>query len=235
MAIIAVDGLSWSGRDEVARRLATALGWPLVGPEELADVADHLGVDGEEFLERVERPYGLRQRFADFFTFAGLGNPGMPNVLIGVAAEAGSPLMDGLIPYFPLTPSRMRAALHKVVTWVTGAGPTVLVGAGAQHVLRGTDDVLRVFLVASKDVRARFAMEALEVTLDEAIRRVEQADAGSRRFLRQVFGLKRHDPSDYDLVLDTGAVSAVSAASLVLTRLGQHPGIRSTDTLQEQG
>lgn len=235
MSIIIVDGQAWSGREEVASLLARDLRCLLIGGEKLAKWAERRGIDHEEFLERLEQPYGFFRRLGDFIarglTYSGTGTLGSPEPhtaypfipylhadlepgVVGIA----SPLPEGA---WPLDIQQMRKLLPSLLLENIGPGHAVVALSGAQGALKEIPDVLKVFLVALPETRAMRASVELDIGLDEARKRVQQVDKARGRFAKQVFGLSWDDSSSHDLYLDTGTLTHGDVVGIILRTMAQ--------------
>lgn len=221
MTTIVVDGLAFSGREQVASLLSRALGCPVVDSERLAELAAQDGHDPDVFMQRLEKPCSLWRRVSDFwelnllYVARGTLSPHdfLPSSLLfwAYAPQGQDTLTDA---NKVLDKSSMKKLLCKLLTKETGQGHVVVVGCGAQGVLKDASNLVKIFLVASLKVRIMRAVHELGLVYEEAKRLVQKMDDGRRRFLRQVFGLLWNDPTNYDLVLDTGVVAYPEAAAL---------------------
>ncbi len=97
-------------------------------------------------------------------------------------------------------------------------GMAVVVGRGALSILP-RERTLRVLIVAPVADRVERALAELGGTRGDALRRVDQEDSERLAFLRDRLGISGDDPALYDIVLNTGDLSAEAAAALIVEAL----------------
>jgi len=122
MPLITVSRMVGAGGAELAARVAATLGWQLVDNELVDSVAKRLGVPAADVVEREERVPTLAQRLADALAL------GAPEVLTGRPTT------------LPPSEERILEVTANVIEEAVAAGPTVVVGRGAQWVLGERED-----------------------------------------------------------------------------------------------
>ncbi|MGA7991478.1 MAG: cytidylate kinase-like family protein [Thermoanaerobaculia bacterium] len=178
-----------SGGDALARLVGGALGWRVYDREILSAVALETHCDAL-LVERFDEK-GVRE-----------------------VGEYLAPLI------LPDDPGQARAliGLRNVIERIAREGKAVLVGRGANFVLR-PEGGLRVRAVGSPAERADALSRAEGIAAHAARRRVAESDEAQREFVRQAFQRDIDDPAGYDLVLSPlglglpGSVAAVLAAA----------------------
>lgn len=116
--------------------------------------------------------------------------------------------------------------LRQVVLTLGQQGAVVIVGRGAEYILP-VPFGLRVRMVAPFDVRTERIVRANGLTSEAAQALVGKVDQERRIFIRSQFQGNANDPLNYDLVLNTGALSVEGTAEIVLAALKQKLGIVS--------
>lgn len=106
--------------------------------------------------------------------------------------------------------------VRQVILEFADAGKAVIVGRGGQVILRDRNDVLRVRIVASEAVRVQRVMERQLVSYQEAARLVRQNDRERARYLKHFYGVDWHDPTLYDLILNTDKLTVDKAVDLIM-------------------
>jgi cytidylate kinase len=93
----------------------------------------------------------------------------------------------------------------------------VIVAHAASFALAGRPDLLRVLITAPPEVRARRL--AAENGTDEAggEKLVQESDAARTAYLKSFYGVATELPTHYDVVINTGGISAADAAEVVVT------------------
>lgn len=115
-----------------------------------------------------------------------------------------------------ITGSRYRALLTRTIAELAERGGAVIVGRGANFLVRA-EDALRVRIVCPLRERIdRYARRA-QVEWVRAERIVRTKDEERERFVRQLCGETSADPGAYDLTLNTAELSEETAATLIVT------------------
>lgn len=94
-------------------------------------------------------------------------------------------------------------------------GNCIIVGRGAAHLLP-FETTLRLRLVAPLEHRIHVVAKALNLSRQDATRRIEMTDQNRLRFLKDHFHKAPDDPENYDLVLNTVRFSVEECVDLVL-------------------
>src|SRR5690606_16528657 len=93
--------------------------------------------------------------------------------------------------------SRLVKLTEQVVRDACADGNVVLVGRAAVALLGSRGDAIHVRMVADPEHRARVIMERLEVTREEALRRIKEVDANRARYHRLWYDRDWYDPRNY--------------------------------------
>jgi cytidylate kinase len=116
--------------------------------------------------------------------------------------------------------------LREVVLTLGHHGDVVIVGRGSPFLLPAASS-LRARFVAPLDLRVKRVADQEKVTMLEAQARVEKFDAERSQFVQKSFSRDPNSPMNYDLVINTGDITAEAAAEMVLiamkSKLGVHP------------
>jgi len=179
---------------------------PASGGDEVARrVAEWLdyGFFGIEVIDRIAGDPGLCERLE-----ADLDAP----MRAAIDARLHRVYAGGRIQEEPL-----RRAVRAIAT-LGERGMAVLLGRGAVAILPPSR-TLRVLVVAPAPVRADRLATAEGLSREAAAARLAERDAARARFLRTHFDVAHEDPTGYDLVLNTEALSIDAAAALVVEGL----------------
>jgi cytidylate kinase len=107
-------------------------------------------------------------------------------------------------------------ALLETLVCLATHGSVILVGRGANFVLRENAQGLNVRITASPEVRIQRLSKSWEATPVEARRRMESDDEERRKFIRQYFKQDFDDLRFYDILFNTDRASAERIASSIL-------------------
>src|ERR1700726_4497427 len=179
MKIVTVEREYGSGGGEIAKLLATQLGWKLwdqLLTEEIARLANCPKAVVEVREERTDPLY--YRLFKSFLrgSYEGSLNAHKLNV---VDSES------------------ILKITERVVQHAAKTGNSVIVGRGAQHFLRNRPDTLRVFLYAPRENKVRRLL-ARGKSEKEAQERVDTVDHDRAEFIQKNFGVDWPDRTAHD-------------------------------------
>ena len=107
-------------------------------------------------------------------------------------------------------------SLSRVIQELAETGKVVLLGRGAQFVLRYRPDTVRVLLVSELDHRVSFMVQNYEMDQATAKRLIAEADKKRSRFLNNFYPGEPDESSLYHLVLNTSLLSLPVATNLAV-------------------
>jgi cytidylate kinase len=199
--LITISRQYGAGGSEVARRVASALGWSVIDNEIVGQVAERAGLTTEEVAARDERAPSFVERLA--------------RTLAASSQEFALP--GGQLPAAVAEPSLVRLT-EAVVKEAAAHGRVVLVGRAAPAVLGQTAGAIHAKMVAPKPFRILVAAERLGLDAKAAERAMEEMDAQRARYHKQYYQRDWDDPLHYHMVLNTGVLGFDGAADLIVAR-----------------
>ena len=205
MRAITIARLYGSGGGEIARRIATQLGWRLVDHEVIVELAHQLGITEEEAEDLDEHTEGFILRALNSMSLM------YPSVVEN-------------IPPSPSPATRERTyqnTLRRIIELSVEEGSAVIVGRGAGSLLMNRRDVLRAYIVAPLDQRIAYVARREGLDEQAARKRIQTKDNDRRRYVQAQYHLQPEDPMLYDLTLNTAILSLDAVAELVCEALGQ--------------
>jgi hypothetical protein len=182
--------------------VADRLGFRLIDEDIVTRAALEAGVE-REVIADVEQGRTTLVRLIEGFAAAGMGAgyvPATPGT-----CGAGQPGSDEL-----------RGLIRAVIEEVASEGRAVILGHAASLALALRNDVCRVMLTASPQVRARRIASALGIDEKRAARAIKRSDAGRADYIKRFYGVGAELPSHYDLVINTERLTAEGAARLIV-------------------
>ncbi len=176
-----------------------------------ADIVQELGgllhwhVYDREILESIALSANVRQRLAEQLDerAQNLVHETVQRFLR--MAEGGS---FGIQEYYD--------GLLRTLAGLAAKGEAILVGRGANFVLRGHENGLHVRITASEEVRVDRLFRRWDVPVAEALRRMREIDLVRSSFIRSHFKHDIGDPSYYDLVLNTDHLAPRQAVGIII-------------------
>jgi len=194
--VVTVSRQYGSGGAAVAAILATRLGYQLLDRALILKMAQAAHVPpgvAELFDERVD-PWLHR-----------LGRALWRGGIEGVAPFDPSQVVDA---------DRLAGLSGQVVEEAARLGGCVIVGRGAQCILRGRPGCFHVFVYASRDQRARNLRARLGADRDvEAL--MDSMDHERRAYLHRHFDADWKDPELYDLMVNSALGNEVAARAIL--------------------
>jgi cytidylate kinase len=197
--VVCISYATGSDGETVGVLVAETLGFRHVDDEIVRRAAEREGLD-PAVIGDVERRRSFVQRMLD--------------TLAEVASPETYPKLFG---HSPTAETSFRELIREVIRDTADEGDVVIVSHAASLALAGTPDLLRVFVSASADVRAR-RLEGVDLLGFESARhRVRAEDAARADYLRRFYGAHEELPTHYDLVVSTDVLTVPQAATLVVT------------------
>lgn len=184
----------------MGRVVAERLGFRYVD-EEVIEQAGEWADLSPEFVATAER----RKPFID--RVLGVGHPSL-GVLPAQHEGRALPADETL-----------RGIIKQVLSSIADEGSTVIVAHAASFALSGPQ-VLRVWVTASFETRARHLAAALGIDLGEATERIRREDLGRSDYLKRFYGVKQELPTHYDVVVNTDVLTAGQAVDVIVAACG---------------
>lgn len=118
---------------------------------------------------------------------------------------------------------RAVAAQEKAIRHIADAGSCVIIGRSADYVLRGYQNVVRIFIYAPKSYREKKIMEMYGDSPEAAKKSIARSDAARSAYYKSVSGQEWGNPHGYELCIDA-SVGEEAAADLICSYIRQIGG-----------
>jgi len=139
-------------------------------------------------------------------------------VLLETLDEKGINIVDDIVSNFVnehhLWADDYSKLLFKILTTIGKHGKAVILGRGANCVLN-KQNALKVRIVAPVIARRDHIQKHLELDKDDALKHIVSTDANRIAFVKRYFNSDATDPANYDLVLNTGALTIEKAVQVI--------------------
>jgi len=189
--------------EEVARLVAEELGFRLLDYRVVQAAAEEAGVSTETIAEAEHRP--------SFFTRILEALARTPSGAAG--GQWVEPLdMSGTS---LLTSADYRDLVRQVVEDYASQGNVVFLGHGAQFMLAGRPDVLRVLVTGTREARVRRVMAGMACSEEHALEVINRTDRERSSYFKEYFGADWLSPVVYDICINTDRFNPAQAAALV--------------------
>ena len=197
--IITITRQYGSGGHDIGKLLSERLGIPFYDKELISLAAKKSGVSPEVFAQADERMSNSL-----LYTLS----TGLYNYGNGFSAMGDLPMND-----------RLYILQHKIIKEKAEKEVFVVVGRCADYILKEYDNVVRVFVYADLDVRARRAVERQDIEASRARQAVSKVDKNRANYDSFYSGQKWGAPENYDLCLNSTKLSVEQAADLIIDYL----------------
>lgn len=112
---------------------------------------------------------------------------------------------------------RIFVAQAETIRKLAQQGPCIIVGRGANRILKDREDVLNIFIYADRDIRLKRAVDVYHVPEDQVEKVLTTVDKNRATYLKyytnQVFG----QAENYHLCIDSGKIGMENAVKLIET------------------
>ncbi len=191
--VITISRETGSGGHTVGKLLAEKLGYTFYDKEIVASVAGEMGIDEKLILENGENMSD--QDYID--------------------------MKSGFIPHYKSAEvpyEEIKEAQDRVIKSIADKGNCVIVGRGADFILRGRSDVINVFIHADMERRIRRVQRHEGVTgQEERIRKeLVEKDRSRTTYYRYFTGGEWGKVEHYTLSLDAGVFTKTQCADLII-------------------
>ncbi len=138
--------------------------------------------------------------------------------LLETLDERGMNIVDDIVSNFVnehhLWTDEYSKLLFQILTTIGKHGNAVILGRGANCILHG-QNILRVRLVAPENMRRDNIQNSLDLNTDDAKKHMVSTDANRAAFVKQYCNCDTTNASNYDLVINTGALSVEKAVQVI--------------------
>ena len=182
--IITIERQYGSGGKTVGKMLAKKLNIPFYNHEIVSMASEESGINAVYFSDERLKPSlieRLRTRGGDT-----------------------SVLNDSRDRY--LTDDALFEHQAKVICRLANEGPCVIVGRCADYVLKGREDVVRVFVHADDDFCLEQAMMVNSLSESQVKRKIAEVDEYHAKYYKYHTGKDWYDARNYDLSLNSGVL-----------------------------
>ncbi len=224
MAVITISREHGSRGADIGARVAEHLGWWYVDDDLIFLVAHRAGIADHEVRPYDQEGFSRLRAFAsDCVALLESLTPPLLGQTVGTPDEMQLPV--DLKRFYS---ARYLHLVQQMIRALAARGRVVIMGRGAQVVLRDGPRVLHVRTVAPLPVRIGRVARDEGVDDREAARRIRRRDRAAARYVRHFYRVDWEDPLLYHLILNTGALTEREAVGLVLHAAPGEEDLRTT-------
>jgi CMP/dCMP kinase len=104
---------------------------------------------------------------------------------------------------------------QKVILELASEGDAVIIGRGSQFVLHNAPRTLHIYIFAPLTYRIERIMQGFRLDRTHALELIEQRDYEYDDYARRFYGMNRHQPELYHLLINTSLFSPELSANLI--------------------
>ena len=193
--IITITRQYGSGGHDIGKLLAEKLGIKFYDKELITLAAKQSGVSPEVFAQADEK-------MSNSLLYA--LSTGLYNYGSGFSAMGDLPMND-----------QLYILQHRIIKEKAEKETFVVVGRCADYILKEYANVVRIFIYADLEVRAKRAVERHDIEPSRARQAVSKADKNRANYYSFYSGQKWGAPENYDLCINSTHLSIGQAAELI--------------------
>lgn len=215
--------LLWNARREAAQeRLKEESGFRFL------TIARDEGSLGDEIAAELARRLGWHAFDKEIVSYIARNSHVRENLVCQLDQKSQGIIQDAIArflrmpEYSSFGSEEYHEALLETVVCLATHGSAILVGRGANYILRQNAEGLSVRITASAEIRIQRLSRNWKATLEETRRRMEADDEERRKFIRQYFRQDFDDLGFYDVVYNTDRASPERIVSSILVFMNLH-------------
>ncbi len=225
MTVITINGQVGTGGQEIGTEVAQRLRLDYVDRLILAEAAKRLSATVEVLAEREQHSLTRNERIAQFLQTlversAVSGAAGDPYFGGGIGGVLGQEYQD--LVKEPITRAdqlkdeQFIEATRAVILELARVGNAVIMGRASNLILKGYPGAFHIGLVSTVESRVKVVAERERTSLQEAERRMTEAERARGSFFRKFFKASPDDPANFHVMLNTHALDSERAASIIV-------------------
>ncbi len=227
MAVVTVSRQLGSKGDLVARRAAEALGYDLIDKNLITEVAREANVPESEVEKYDEQSESPAKRFIRGLIAPSGSVPVPPAMLWGLEFpyEVSASLLSGDAAVTEerhfLDQRDYLKFLQAAVNRLYERGNAIIVGRGAQAILRGFPNTLHIRTAAPLDARAKVVEDRWGGSRRAARDMAQKSDKRRAAYLRDNYDIDWNEVGLYHYILNTAHVPREAAAQIIVSAVGR--------------
>ena len=226
MPVIALGGLTAGGGRIIGPKIAQKLNIDYVDKDIIKQTALQSGIDIELFTKKEEAPTTFGQTFLEKISnileksaFAGaVGDPHFgPGAAAFLTHEFEDLTADENQEKYHLNDNEYSQGIQQTVLQLAELGSIVIVGRGANIILKDDPRVLRVGLIANEVDRINRIANYEDVDYETAETLIRNRDAARNQFFKQFFNIDDPDNRfNYHAILNTSEMNFDLATDIII-------------------
>jgi cytidylate kinase len=219
MAVITISRQTGSGGDEIAALVCKQLGYRYFDKAMLAKAASEDTQSEVDFLKFSEEDFVKGSRLTDRLLAALRSAPDRTAAQMRIWTEDSRGQRSAQV--VQLDQSRAIQLVQNAIRYVAEQGNVVIMGRGAQVILKDHRGALHVRIEAPWEDRVQRVKQRYDLRGEgartEAQNLIARRDEASADYVRRFYDVNIKDAQLYHLVINTGKLSVEAAADLIAT------------------
>lgn len=203
--VICISRAHGARGDELGKLVAERLGFRYVDEEIVAQAAAIGGISPADVADEERRKSALGKLFRELGRGRGFDSYGVPQPRPHMESPA---------------PADVKGLIQAAIEETAGRGDVVIVAHATSFALPRSPNVLRVFVTATPEARARRLTDSFGFDPDTSQKAIRESDAARGDYLKRFYGVDTEQATHYDLVVNTGSLTLDRAADLVVRAAG---------------
>lgn len=200
MAVITINKEFGTNSQRVASKLAQKLGYEYIGDQLLAQIAKELNLSEHEAETFLQTSKSSVLRLVDKYTCS----------IVQKVVDREHGCLDDKA-YFEKT--------KELVEKLYANDNVIILGWGAQCILKGKPNTLHVRLSKDQDLKISELMEHQKLTQKAAEHKINSDEQDLKAYIKEYFDADWNDARLYDLIIDMGKNSVMEAVDLIAENL----------------
>lgn len=110
---------------------------------------------------------------------------------------------------------RMFVAQAETIRSLAQQGPCIIVGRGANRILKNREDVLNIFIYAERSIRLRRAIDTCHIPEEQAEKALNSIDKGQAAYLKYYTDQVLGKAENYHLCIDSGKIGIENSVKVI--------------------
>ncbi|MCS7201165.1 MAG: cytidylate kinase-like family protein [Dictyoglomus sp.] len=200
MAIITISRQYGSNGEKIAEKLARDLNYRYFDKFLMTEIAISSGLSEAEVIDFNEDNYKVKGFFEQLFRrreFVGEITVKEKDNVTGITSIITKTFDEESGLRF------VQAVIKKLKDW----GDVVILGRGAQVLLKDNPKTLHIRIIAPLEYRVKNVMKERNLTREESLRLIIEKDKSAEEYLKRFYNVDWNNPELYHLILNTGLLS----------------------------
>ena len=197
MAVITISRQFGAGGKSLAERIAQKMGYEIAHEEIIEKLAEMAQVTTEGIRTYEVEDLGDSDEGGSFLS---------PKKFIDHIFDTSKKYMES---------DRYVALLNQILPQIAEKGNTIILGRGAQFILKDHRDTVHVLLIADIDDRIGFMQETYNLSRSEAANSVNKQSIRRRKLMKLFHSDDYDQPVHYDMVLNMSKLDMDLAVEMI--------------------